>query len=586
MATWRDSSRAVVLFLAMGAPVLAQPAGTAFTYQGRLSDNGTAVTGPYDLQFMLYTAAVGGTAVGAIITVNDVAVTNGLFTVVLDFGAFAFTGSARFLEIGVRPGASTGAFTLLTARQEIKPAPHTFFAQTAPWAGLTGVPPGFADGVENDSGGDITGVTVGTGLTGGGTSGALSIGLDFPALTLNHNHFGQVWNGSQVSGLDINNSAATGAALRASATATTGTGVGVLGTTASTNGRALHGIALSTAGTPTAIVGETSAPFSTAVQGLTLATSGAATGVWGQSAGSAGRGVFGWASSTAGSSYGVFGQTASSGGHGVQGQVTATNGTTAGVHGVSASTAGAGVRAQAIAAAGNTLGVDAYVFSPEGFAIRGQASAGTGLTIGVLGVVASSGGVGVYGLQAGTSGYAGWFDGAVHVDGSLSKAAGSFKIDHPLDPENKYLYHSFVESPEMMNVYAGNVVTDADGFATVTMPDWFEALNRDFRYQLTVLDEGDSAVFAQAKVVRKIAGNRFTIRTSAPRVEVSWLVAGVRHDAYAEAHRIPVEEWKPDERRGRYIHPQEWGRTKERGEDWERLQQLTRRPDPVPPIGQ
>ena len=473
MVTLRASSRAVVLFLAMCAPVLAQPAGTAFTYQGRLSDNGTAVTGPFDLQFMLYTAAVGGTAVGAILTVNDVAVTNGLFTVVLDFGAFAFTGSARFLEIGVRPGASTGAFTVLSARQEIKPAPHTFFAQTAPWAGLTGVPPGFADGVDNDSGGDITAVTVGTGLTGGGTSGALSIGLDFPALTLNHNHFGQTWNGSQVSGLDINNSAATGAGLRASATATTGAGVGLLGlssasagigvdgsnsaatgtaigvrgTTASAAGRAVHGIALSTTGSPTAIVGETSAPFSTAVQGLTLATSGGATGVWGQSAGSAGRGVFGWASSTAGGgSYGVLGQTASSGGHGVQGQVTATTGTTAGVHGVSASTAGAGVRAQAIAGSGNTLGVDAYVFSPDGFAIRGQATASTGLTIGVLGAVGSSGGVGVYGLQGGTSGYAGWFDGAVHVDGSLSKAAGSFKIDHPLDPENKYLYHSFVSA--------------------------------------------------------------------------------------------------------------------------------------------
>jgi hypothetical protein len=230
--------------------------------------------------------------------------------------------------------------------------------------------------------------------------------------------------------------------------------------------------------------------------------------------------------------------------------------------------------------------VDSFVASPTGYGVRSQATSNTGLNIGVVGATGSSAGVGIYGVQNGTSGLAGYFNKDVHVNGTLSKAAGSFKIDHPLDPENKYLSHSFVESHEMLNVYTGNVVTDGDGFATITLPEWFEALNRDFRYQLTVLDEGDSDVFVQAKVVRKIAGNRFTLRTSAPRVEVSWLVTGVRHDAYAEAHRIPVEEWKPDRRRGSFMHPELWGRTKELGEDWEVRRNLTPPPDPVTPPAQ
>jgi hypothetical protein len=109
---------------------------------------------------------------------------------------------------------------------------------------------------------------------------------------------------------------------------------------------------------------------------------------------------------------------------------------------------------------------------------------------GVIGELTDSsaiGAAGIWGIQGPSiSAYAGYFTGRTHVAGVFSKGAGSFKIDHPLDPENRYLYHSFVESPDMMNVYNGNVVTDNDGLAIVTLPDWFEALNKDFRYQLTV----------------------------------------------------------------------------------------------------
>jgi hypothetical protein len=103
----------------------------------------------------------------------------------------------------------------------------------------------------------------------------------------------------------------------------------------------------------------------------------------------------------------------------------------------------------------------------------------------------------------------------------------------------------------MMNVYNGNITTDINGSVMVVLPDYFEALNRDFKYQLTVIGE-----FAQAIVEREIEGNRFVVRTDRPNVKVSWQVTGVRKDPYAEAHRIPDEEEKPDTERGRYLHPE------------------------------
>jgi hypothetical protein len=148
----------------------------------------------------------------------------------------------------------------------------------------------------------------------------------------------------------------------------------------------------------------------------------------------------------------------------------------------------------------------------------------------------------------------GYFNGNLVVKGNLSKGGGSFKIDHPLDPANKYLSHSFVESPDMMNVYNGNITTDRHGLATVSLPDYFEALNGDFRYQLTVIGQ-----FAQAIVAKKIASNRFMIRTNKPNVEVSWQVTGIRHDAYADRYRIPVEEDKTAREQGYYLHPEVFG---------------------------
>jgi hypothetical protein len=184
--------------------------------------------------------------------------------------------------------------------------------------------------------------------------------------------------------------------------------------------------------------------------------------------------------------------------------------------------------------------------------------------IGVLTRVTGNG----YGIYAYTPnpGYAGYFEGNVHVTGNLTvNGSKNFRIDHPLDPANKYLVHSCVESDDMMNIYNGNAVTDERGYATITLPEWFEALNRDFRYQLTAIDASDSDAFVQAKVVQKIENNRFTIRTSAPNVEVSWQVTGIRQDPFANANRIPVEVDKPANERGLYLHPRAWGLPDDKG---------------------
>jgi len=144
-----------------------------------------------------------------------------------------------------------------------------------------------------------------------------------------------------------------------------------------------------------------------------------------------------------------------------------------------------------------------------------------------------------------------WDD--VDIQGTLSKSAGSFKIDHPLDPENKYLYHSFVESPDMMNVYNGNIILDNNGEAIVELPEWFEVLNKDFRYQLTCIGG-----YAPVYIAEEISNNSFKISGGTPGMKISWQVTGIRQDPYANENRIQVEVEKPDKETGHYLHYKEY----------------------------
>jgi hypothetical protein len=208
--------------------------------------------------------------------------------------------------------------------------------------------------------------------------------------------------------------------------------------------------------------------------------------------------------------------------------------------------------------AAGTFGESVLGNGVEGFSFTGIGVRGEGRNGGVRGLSTSTnpnaGGV----VGENPNGFAGVFLGKVRVTGFLSKAGGGFEIDHPLDPANKYLSHSFVESPEMLNVYSGNVTTDGHGDAHVTLPEYFEALNEDFRYQLTVMGQ-----FAQAIVGQEIKNNAFTIKSDRPRVRISWQVTGVRRDRWAVANRIAVEAEKAGRDKGRYLHPDLWEQSEE-----------------------
>ena len=175
-------------------------------------------------------------------------------------------------------------------------------------------------------------------------------------------------------------------------------------------------------------------------------------------------------------------------------------------------------------------------------------------------------GIGLQASSGGATPVAARFLGNVTVTGTLSKQGGQFKIDHPLDPANRYLCHSFVESAEMKNVYDGVVELDAAGEAEIALEDWCEALNERFRYQLTAI--GGPA--PNLHIAREVSGNTFTIAGGEPGMRVSWQVTGVRHDRYALAHPLVVEEDKSPEQRGYYLSPDLYDQPPERSIEWAR----------------
>jgi hypothetical protein len=145
--------------------------------------------------------------------------------------------------------------------------------------------------------------------------------------------------------------------------------------------------------------------------------------------------------------------------------------------------------------------------------------------------------------------------GSLSVGGILTKSGGTFKIDDPIAPAEKYLSHSFVESPDMKNIYDGTVVLDARGQAVIELPKWFGALNKDYRYQLTAIGRPGPGLY----VAKEVQENHFTIAGGRPGLKVSWQVTGTRQDAWANAHRVPTEELKPANEQGHYLHPELFG---------------------------
>jgi len=393
------------------------PVGTAFTYQGRLTVDGGLVDADYDFVFDLYDAPAGGTLLGTD-SPSPVPVTNGFFTVVVDFGTGLFTGDACWMEISVDE-AGGGSPTTLTPRQELTPTPYSIRSEAAGDSQTVGgYAPGNSSGQVAVSNGNLCNNLDADKLDG-------QHATSFASGAHNHHRLNAA-DGSPTNCVYVNDDGFVGVY-----TSSPDMRMEIQGASPEANDARLH---LDAWWNPEIFLDKGS------------------------------------------------------------------------------SSADAKIHFQ-------VTGSDRWVFQHKGITNSLQfnrTSTGTVLEL--------------------------FQNGNVHVLGNLTKGGGGFRIDHPLDPENRYLYHSFVESPDMMNVYNGNVVLDADGEAWVQLPSWFEELNRDFRYQLTCIGG-----FAPVYVAGKISGNQFKIAGGRSGLEVSWQVTGIRQDRYANENRIPIEAEKPKE---------------------------------------
>ncbi len=366
-------------------------------------------------------------------------------------------------------------------------------------------------------------------------------------------------------------------------------GSGNIGTTGSVNIGAL-----TTASYPLQVAG--SGAFVAYVKNSNTATDTAALLADGDYAGAWGSGkdygVIGTSSnigvSGSGVYYGTSGSATSSGGTGAFGQ----NDNGYGVYGLTkstaypagefqnsagAGTAGSGVLAfsgSGVTADDHPTGTSFYsgaveLSGPNGLIAADSTDSGYGYGVvalnyngeaGVIAVNNAADGYAVWGfdLAASKYSYAGYFSGNVEVTGLLDGATPSARIDDPIDPANKYLTQASVISSEMLSMYSGTIVLDAAGSATVKLPPYFEALNKDFRYQLTCIGG-----YAPVYVASEVSNNTFSIAGGKPGMKVSWQVSGVRHDAYANAHPLVPEEAKPAHEAGRYLHPVENGASPE-----------------------
>jgi hypothetical protein len=428
-------------------------------------------------------------------------------------------------------------------------------------------------------------------------------------------NYGLYGNSSSIIGAGVYglSTAAGGIGVQGSSQSSDGGGVygqggayGVSGTSASTTGTGIRGWATALNGLTYGVSGHSASTSGTGVYGVATSSTGYTRGVFGFSSSADGVGVLGSVTGD-GLKYGVLGENNSTtfAAAGVRGYAYG-SGQVIGVEGVSPNgSLGAGIVGRGSAVGGyfetsnaNYFGVHAVNWSDNGTGVFGHAAASTGYGTGVWGttnansslacglygeaalISGSAKGVfgltrgqgyqsaGVYGRAAVGTGYNGtgvWGSSdsgyAVLASGDFGATGGKyFHIDHPLDPSNRFLNHACTEGPEPLNVYSGNIILDAHGEAWVSLPSYFQEINRDLRYQLTPIGAPSNLYVAE-----EIQNNRFKIAGGKAQLKVSWRVEAVRNDPYIRAHARPVEEDKPVALRGKFVHPELYGQPKERG---------------------
>ncbi len=566
---------------------------TAFTYQGELNVSGSPFTGTADFEFRLFHQADSATQVGATWATPGVNVAQGLFTVDLNFGANPFTGDARWLEIRVRAPAGGGAYTTLSPRHRLSATPYAIYALTA------GSSSPF---IYNGANAVFSGGDVGIGTTAPAANlhidgtGSSSVGFQ---ITNPGSSTGVFTIGSPLGNLGIatfaNNGKRrdirftdTGISLSVSTSSSAGgsdnglfvhenanVGIGTLNPAAR-----LHVLSGSSVGvTPhsnSSVVFERSGSnyvsilspdanergllfgdpesfvnggiiynSSSAFDGFVFRTGGNVNRMWIMSNGHVGVGevpflntrfnvhslsqyaIRSTNASTTGVAYGAFATSASSEGVGVYG-----SGRT-------------GVEGRSFSGGFDSKGVHGISFATDGAGVHGHATSGS----------TSSG---LWGTND-SSGWAAYLQGDTRVVGSLFvTATKNFLIDNPANPENEYLVHSCVESDEMKNIYDGVVTLNEIGEAVVTLPDWFEHLNADFRYQLTCVGG-----YAPVYVKHELMNGSFVIAgegSRAPGLKVSWQITGNRIDPAALASNFRTVIAKPESERGKFLTPAGYGR--------------------------
>ncbi len=541
--------------LACPSASLGQP--TAFTYQGQLKVGGVPANGTFNLSYSLWDQPAGGNVVAGPLLQPGTAVTAGLFTSELDYGP-VFTGAPMWIELTVNG-------TALSPRQALNSTPYCQMSSTAqsattadyaygPWVpagtdlyyngGNVGIgtstptakleivgTPG-VDGIKFPDGTlQLTAPTGGAGFwTASGSdifknnAGNVGIGTSAPLSKLDVTATG---DGAELLRLSterpwVFKQSSTGSvsALRLQST------VGLKQFQITASGGTNVATFDANDASPKVGIGTTTPAYPLTVQttggfGFVHTDGTREVGSYLNSSG-------GWLGTRSNHPLYLFTNNSSP-------RVTLG---TDGALGVGTTTPSAYAQLAVFGGATNRAG---YFESDRG-GVTGWSNS-SGFT-GITGGNSQGGGTGVY-----------------SVGNFAATGTKSFQIDHPLDPENKYLNHFCAEGPEPLNVYRGNVTLDAAGQAWVTLPDYFAEINRDSSYQLTPIGE-----FAPVFVKQKIAGNRFLVAGGKPGMEVSWRVEAVRNDRFVRTYGAAVELEKPADKRGTYLQPELYGQPAEKSQ--------------------